>query len=87
MAHGARSPQLSAQLQSSGTPQVAQGKIMQASARLRHHDMSTTLRVYAHVLPLDDEEIAHGLAELYGLGTSATASEEDTSPLDVMGGW
>jgi integrase len=66
---------------------VAQGKIMQASARLRHSDVSTTLRVYAHVLTLDDEDVADGLAELYGLTTPDTTSEEHTSLLDVMGGW
>lgn len=50
-----------------GTYLVAQGKILQACARLRHRDPATTLRIYAHALPLDDEEIADTLAELYGL--------------------
>lgn len=50
-----------------GTYLVAQGKIMQACARLRHRDLATTLRIYAHALPLNDEEIADYLADLYGL--------------------
>jgi hypothetical protein len=38
-------------------------KILQACARLRHRDVATTLRNYAHVLPLNDEDVA----DLYGL--------------------
>jgi integrase len=52
-----------------GTYLVAQGKILQACARLRHRDVATTLRIYAHVLPLDDEDVADYLANLYGLTT------------------
>ena len=50
-----------------GTYLAAQGKIMQASARLRHRDLATTLRIYAHALPLNDEDVADYLADLYGL--------------------
>lgn len=50
-----------------GTYLVAQGKILQASQRLRHRDVSTTLREYAHVLPPDDHDAADMLADLYGL--------------------
>lgn len=50
-----------------GTYLVAQGKILQACARLRHRDVATTLRNYAHALPLNDEDVADYLAELYGL--------------------
>lgn len=46
---------------------VAEGKLLQASKRLRHRDVSTTLREYAHALPLDDEHVADTLAKLYGL--------------------
>lgn len=50
-----------------GTYLVAQGKILQACARLRHRDVATTLRIYAHALPLHDQDIADLLADLYGL--------------------
>jgi integrase len=50
-----------------GTYLVAHGKIMQTSARLRHHDLATTLHTYAHALPLNDQDIADYLADLYGL--------------------
>lgn len=52
-----------------GTYLVAVGKILQACARLRHRDVATTLRIYAHALPLNDEDVADILAELYGLIT------------------
>lgn len=50
-----------------GTYLVAQGKILHACTRLRHGDVATTLRIYAHALPLDDEEVADYLVELFGL--------------------
>jgi integrase len=50
-----------------GTYLVAEGQIMHACARLRHQDLATTLSVYAHVLPRDDEHVADTLADLYGL--------------------
>jgi len=50
-----------------GTYLVAQGKILQACARLRHRDVATTLRIYAHALPLNDNDIADTLEHLYGL--------------------
>ena len=50
-----------------GTYLVAQGKIMQAGSRLRHRDLATTLRTYAHALPLNDQDVADYLADLYGL--------------------
>jgi integrase len=50
-----------------GTYLIAEGKILQASQRLRHRDLSTTLREYGHALPLDDEAVADSLATLYGL--------------------
>jgi len=53
-----------------GTYLVAQGKILQASQRLRHRDLSTTFREYVHALPLDDQDVADRLARLYGLDTA-----------------
>jgi integrase len=60
-----------------GTYLVAHGKILQACARLRHRDVATTLRNYAHALPLDDEDVADFLANLYGL-----TNAEDRQQLD-----
>jgi integrase len=53
-----------------GTYLVAEGKLLQASQRLRHRDVSTTFREYVHALPLDDQEAADHLARLYGLDTA-----------------
>jgi integrase len=50
-----------------GTYLVAEGKLLQASQRLRHRDVSTTFREYVHALPLDDREAADQLARLYGM--------------------
>jgi integrase len=50
-----------------GTYLVAHGYLMQASTRLRHHDLATTLNTYTHALPLDDEDTADYLANLYEL--------------------
>jgi site-specific recombinase XerD len=44
---------------------VSQGKILKASARLRHRDPSTTLRNYVDALPLDDEDVADDLDALF----------------------
>jgi len=48
-----------------GTYLVGQGKILKAAGRLRHRDPSTTLRNYADALPLDDEDVADLLDDLY----------------------
>jgi integrase len=50
-----------------GTYLISQGKILEASQRLRHRDLTTTLREYGHALPMHDEDVADGLARLYGL--------------------
>jgi integrase len=49
-----------------GTYLVAEGKIVQASKRLRHRDVSTTYREYRHAVPIDDHGVADRLAQLYG---------------------
>jgi integrase len=49
-----------------GTYLVADGKILQASKRLRHRDVSTTYRAYQHAVPIDDHGAADHLARLYG---------------------
>ena len=48
-----------------GTVLVADGKILKAAGRLRHRDPSTTLRNYAVALPLDDQDVADTLDQLY----------------------
>jgi integrase len=53
---------------------IAEGKILQASRRLRHRDLVTTLREYGHALPMDDEDVADGLARQYGLRRAASAT-------------
>ena len=44
-----------------GTQLVAQGHLLKAQARLGHRDPATTLRHYAHAMPLDDQDIADQL--------------------------
>lgn len=40
---------------------VNRGEILQAQARLGHSDPATTLRIYAHALPLTDTNIADAI--------------------------
>jgi integrase len=40
---------------------VARGQILQAQARLGHRDAATTLREYAHALPLTDQNVADAI--------------------------
>jgi integrase len=44
-----------------GTQLVAAGHLLKAQTRLGHRDPATTLRHYAHALPLDDQDIADQL--------------------------
>jgi len=43
---------------------VGRGELLAAQQRLGHRDASTTLRNYAHALPLEDEEVADDIDEL-----------------------
>lgn len=43
---------------------VGRGELLRAQQRLGHRDPSTTLRNYAHALPLEDEEVADDIDEL-----------------------
>jgi integrase len=53
-----------------GTQLVADGKLLKAQARLGHRDPATTLRHYAHAVPLDDLDIADSIDDmLNGVGT------------------
>ena len=47
------------------TTLVSQGDILQAQYRLGHRDAATTLRIYSHVLPLTDHDVAATLDALY----------------------
>ncbi len=40
---------------------VGTGKVLKAQVRLGHRDPATTLRHYAHAVPLDDEDVAEDL--------------------------
>lgn len=46
-----------------GTEIVAAGHLLKAQARLGHRDPATTLRHYAHAVPLDDLDIADRIDE------------------------
>jgi integrase len=50
---------------------VGRGELLRAQQRLGHRDPSTTLRNYAHALPLEDEEVADDIDELLGPGGCA----------------
>ena len=47
------------------TTLVSQGDILQAQYRLGHRDAATTLRIYSHVMPLTDHDVAATLDALY----------------------
>jgi integrase len=56
-----------------GTYLVGSGQILKAQARLGHRDPATTLRHYAHALPLDDQGVADDLDQLLNHGMSRAA--------------
>jgi integrase len=43
---------------------VGRGDLLQAQQRLGHRDASTTLRNYAHAMPLEDEAVADDIDEM-----------------------
>lgn len=47
-----------------GTHLVGEGKLLKAQARLGHRDPATTLRHYAHAVPLDDVDVADDIDDL-----------------------
>jgi len=47
---------------------VGRGDLLQAQQRLGHRDASTTLRNYAHAMPLEDQAIADAIDEMLGSG-------------------
>ncbi len=62
-----------------GTYLVEQGEILKAAGRCGHRDSATTLRNYAHALPLDDEDVADLLDTLYQT-PPRTHSAQTTTP-------
>ncbi len=57
---------------------VGRGDLLQAQQRLGHRDASTTLRNYAHAMPLEDQAVADDIDEMLGpadtLGSSPPLS-------------
>jgi integrase len=45
---------------------VGRGELLRAQHRLGHRDASTTLRNYAHAMPLEDESVADDIDEMLG---------------------
>ena len=43
---------------------VGGGELLRAQQRLGHRDASTTLRNYAHALPLEDQGVADDIVEM-----------------------
>jgi integrase len=50
---------------------VGRGELLRAQQRLGHLDPSTTLRNYAHAMPLEDESVADDIDQM--LGTAGPA--------------
>jgi integrase len=48
---------------------VSCGDLLQAQHRLGHRDASTTLRIYAHAIPLTDSDAAEALDNVYREGS------------------
>ncbi len=51
---------------------VGRGELLRAQQRLGHRDASTTLRNYAHALPLEDGEVADDIDIMLGAAADAT---------------
>lgn len=51
---------------------VGRGELLRAQQRLGHRDASTTLRNYAHALPLEDGEVADDIDVMLGAAADAT---------------
>jgi integrase len=63
-AAGVESPALHRLRHGVATHLVDEGKFLKAQARLGHRDPATTLRHYAHAIPLDDLDVADDLDAL-----------------------
>jgi integrase len=56
---------------------VGRGDLLQAQYRLGHRDASTTLRNYAHAMPLADQAVADDIDEMLG-----SRGESHGAPVD-----
>ncbi|SBW28907.1 hypothetical protein FDG2_6172 [Candidatus Protofrankia californiensis] len=55
------------------------------SERLGHADVSTTLKIYAHVLPGRDQAAATAVADvIFGPDARESVRTDDVTPLDAM---
>jgi integrase len=54
---------------------IGRGDLLQAQHRLGHRDASTTLRIYAHAMPLTDADAAEALDNLYRRGNWSGAGD------------
>ena len=53
---------------------VGRGDLLQAQHRLGHRDASTTLRNYAHAMPLEDQAVADDIDEMLKSGKTCVSS-------------
>jgi integrase len=58
---------------------VARGQILAAQARLGHADAATTLREYAHALPLTDGAVADAIDRHLHQDPARAASRQDAA--------
>ncbi len=56
---------------------VGRGELLRAQQRLGHRDPSTTLRNYAHALPLEDAEVADDIDEMLALEVGITVDDNN----------
>jgi hypothetical protein len=67
---------------------VGRGEILRAQHRLGHRDPSTTLRNYAHALPLEDGEVADDIdVMLSGDLVPSTASRHSEVAAGTAASW
>jgi integrase len=52
---------------------VGRGELLRAQQRLGHRDASTTLRNYAHALPLEDQTVADDIDEMLSFRVESEA--------------
>jgi integrase len=61
---------------------VSRGQILQAQARLGHRDAATTLRVYAHALPLADTQAADTINDHLDNPSAQPCGSDDACPAE-----
>ena len=58
---------------------VGRGDLLQAQQRLGHRDASTTLRNYAHAMPLEDQAVADDIDEMLRTGGNLRVAAAQTA--------